>query len=498
MTPSPRAARFPVLPVRPALRPLAGAAALGLLGVALARAPLELATALVAAAAGGLLLLRYPALGLYALGLAVPFGPLAAVTLAGAAVGPAQPLVALALASALAGSLAYRTVPSFRSALLPPSVLLLAVLAASLLSATALTPALTEMLKWVEFAAVLAAVGAWLVPVQRRWLVAALLLGGLAQGALGMVQFLRQIGPPGFVLLGRYMRAYGTFAQPNPYAGYLGLLLPLAYAVVLTRRPGRESPSGAAGDRALWWLALASTAAMAAGLVMSWSRGALLGLAAGLALVAFALARRTWPLLLVAALALAVSLPIWQPLLPGGDLLGRLDDTTAYLGRDLATVEVDDANFAVIERLAHWEAAWRMFSARPWQGVGVGQYAVVYPTVAVARWQDPLGHAHNYYLNLLAEAGIPGLLAYLWLLLAAVRLAWRQARHGTGWTRTMALGALGMLGHLIAHSLVDNLYVQEVYLVVGAVLGMLIPNRAQAASRYAPRHISPPAPGAPE
>ena len=29
------------------------------------------------------------------------------------------------------------------------------------------------------------------------------------------------------------MRAYGTFQQPNPYAGYLGLTLPLAFSVAL-------------------------------------------------------------------------------------------------------------------------------------------------------------------------------------------------------------------------------------------------------------------------
>jgi O-antigen ligase len=164
---------------------------------------------------------------------------------------------------------------------------------------------------------------------------------------------------------------------------------------------------------------------------------------------------------------------VWQTLVPG-DYLSRLDDTTAYLGKDLALVEIDDANFAVIERLAHWQAAWRMFSRSPWTGVGVGQYATVYPTVALARWQDPLGHAHNYYLHLLAESGLLGLAAYLWLMVAALLAAWKRARKAEGWPRTLALGALGMLGHVLIHSLVDNLYVQDLYLLVAIILGMLL------------------------
>ena len=38
----------------------------------------------------------------------------------------------------------------------------------------------------------------------------------------------------------------------------------------------------------------------------------------------------------------------------------------------------------------------------------------------------------------------------------------------------LGLAALGMLGHLITHSLVDNLYVQDMYLLVALVLGMLL------------------------
>ena len=447
------------------------------LGVALARAPLTLALALVVGAGGGLLLLLKPALGLYALALAIPFGSLRSMSIGGVSVSAAQPLLLTTFGAVALQAMVSRRVPRLRSPVLVGTAALLAALVLSLLNAQDLSSASSELLKWIEFAGLLVLVCVAVGRSESRWLVAALLLAGTSEGLLGIYQFLRQVGPPGFVLLGRYMRAYGTFAQPNPYGGYLGMLIPLACSVLVVRwRSLPQAPSGLArrwGDRLLWLLALAGLATMSAGLVMSWSRGALLGALVGIALVVVALARRTWPLLLALAVAALLLSPFWQPLVPG-EYLARLDDTTAYLGQDLSLIEIDDANFAVIERLAHWQAAWRMFSSSPWTGVGVGQYATVYPNVATPRWQDPLGHAHNYYLHLLAESGLVGLGAYLWLFIAALSVAWRQARSKAGWQRVLGLGALGMLGHVATHSLVDNLYVHDMYLLVALIVGMLM------------------------
>lgn len=459
------------------LRTMVAACAIGAFGLILARAPLTWALALVVGAVGGVFLLKNPVLGLYALAFAVPFGSLRSMSIGGFSVSPAQPMLAVTLGAAVAQIMANRRVPRLRSPLLAATVALLAALALSLLNAQDLSSAGAELLKWIEFGLLLAFVVSAVGARQSRWLVAMLLLAGAAEGLLGVYQFLRQIGPPGFVLLGRYMRAHGTFAQPNPYGGYLGMLVPLAFATLIVRwrqlTPGPTSLTVRWPERLLWLLALGALASMAAGLVMSWSRGALLGALAGISLVVLALARRTWPLLLTIALVALLLPPIWQPLVPG-DYLSRLDDTTAYLGQDLDLVEVDDANFAVIERLAHWQAAWRMFSRSPWIGVGIGQYAVAYPSVALARWQDPLGHAHNYYLHMLAESGMLGLGTYLLLLIVALRVAWDRARHAEGWPRVLALGALGMLGHIITHSMVDNLYVHDMYLLVALILGMLL------------------------
>ena len=57
-------------------------------------------------------------------------------------------------------------------------------------------------------------------------------------------------------------------------------------------------------------------------------------------------------------------------------------------------------------------------------GVGIGNYPVVYPRYQVAPvWIHPLGHAHNYYVNVAAEAGVVGVAAFLIVLVSAFVIA---------------------------------------------------------------------------
>jgi len=292
----------------------------------------------------------------------------------------------------------------------------------------------------------------------------------------GIYQFLFQVGPEGFVLFDRFMRAYGTFEQPNPYGGYLGLTLPVALglAVVAALGLGRWSRS--------WrWFTLTaagtSAALMLTALVMSWSRGAWLGFGAAVVGMAVALVVKSGrgAVLTVILVALVV-----YTLLAGGlaqvppSLIQRFSDFVPYLGvSDVRGTEITDANFAVLERLAHWQAAWEMWTDHPWLGVGIGNYEPVYPRYALPQWPLPLGHAHNYYLNIAAEGGIVGLSAYVLLWSIALLQAWRAVRRGSGWQLGLALGVLGVVVHLSVHNFVDNLYVHGMYLHLGVLLGLI-------------------------
>jgi O-antigen ligase len=105
--------------------------------------------------------------------------------------------------------------------------------------------------------------------------------------------------------------------------------------------------------------------------------------------------------------------------------------------------------------------------------VGAGNYAVAYPAYALPLWPLALGHAHNYYLNIGAEAGVLGLAAYLVLWGAALFGAWRAVRCASGWYQAVGLGILGVIIHLSVHHVFDNLFVHSMYLQLGILLGLI-------------------------
>jgi len=133
---------------------------------------------------------------------------------------------------------------------------------------------------------------------------------------------------------------------------------------------------------------------------------------------------------------------------------------------------VDATNYAVMERMAHWQAALGMWRDHLWLGVGLGCYEAAYADYRLLPWPHALGHAHNVYLTLLAETGLLGLAAYL-LLFAALffRLLRALPRLG-GWRRGLAVGLLGAWTHFLVHDLVDHLLVNGMQIVVGLLLAL--------------------------
>ncbi|MCI0478084.1 MAG: O-antigen ligase family protein, partial [Anaerolineales bacterium] len=214
--------------------------------------------------------------------------------------------------------------------------------------------------------------------------------------------------------------------------------------------------------------------AMLAAVVMSWSRGAWLGVAAGLLVTVIVQSRRAFVLTIIAAFVLTFVVLLSSINIIPDVIAARFSGIADYFGVfDVRGVKVDDANYAVVERMAHWQAAWEMLLAHPAFGVGIGNYAATYPAYALPRWDDPLGHAHNYYLNIAAETGFVGLSAYVMLWIAAFWQSWRAVRGSRGEWQSIAAGLLGMLVALSAHNLFDNLFVHGIAVQVGIGLGMI-------------------------
>ncbi|MBL8154835.1 MAG: O-antigen ligase family protein [Anaerolineae bacterium] len=360
-----------------------------------------------------------------------------------------------------------------------PLILFIVVAGLSVFNSVSLSAWLNEWVKWLQ----ILALSIWVCEIARgnrwRWIVLALVFSGIANALIGMYQFFGGSGALHLVVGDRFFRAFGTFGQPNPFGGFIGLLLPISMMMALAHAQGLLKTSVSnphhlrKGGLALIY-GLASVVMLVA-IGMSWSRGAWLGLAGAFGVIALTLPRqRKWGLLLVGGAVVAFAAGWYFDLIPSS-LIQRLSSSTQELFafEDVRGIDITPENFAIAERLAHWQAALNMATDQPFVGVGLGHYEVVYGQYRLINWSEALGHAHNTYLNLLAELGIIGLLVYgkAWLLI--IWLNWRSTQHPDVVARFAAVGLLGTWTYLHIHSLFDNLYVNNVFIHLGVMLGIL-------------------------
>jgi O-antigen ligase len=265
----------------------------------------------------------------------------------------------------------------------------------------------------------------------------------------------------------------------------LGLALALATTRVAVRRLITTNPQAEAvrqGDNAPlaeWLLFVAAlvlwmvTGILLAALVASFSRGAWLGAAIGVLGMLLALGGRSARVgLVVAGLALLLLLGGTQ-FLPAPMATRLTSITSAVQLFDPSTVAVTPANFAVVERMAQLWAGWKMFLAHPLLGVGPGNYTAAYQEFTAGPWFASRGHAHNYYLQIAAEAGLLGLAAYLILLGSVVRTLYQGYSHTSApMRRAILIGICGIIAATAGHGLFEHVYVLHMTIQAATVWGL--------------------------
>lgn len=378
----------------------------------------------------------------------------------------------------LLGGLARRRLPRLvGSPVYVPILIFLIATGLTAFTAVSLGAWLTEWLKW---ASILLLVVLILDLGQWEWVVFALVLAGVANAVIGLYEFFGGSGALVLLIDNRFFRAFGTFGQPNPFGGFMGLIAPVALTAALGYSY-RLWTRWRAGQRlfltefGLPLFYAGAAGLLVAGLIASWSRGSWLGFAASLGAMLLALPRKWWHGVAPLALATLVVVALWLTGSLPASVISRIesvtDEITAF--SDVRGVDITSANYANVERLAHWQAALNMARANPWLGVGFGNYEVAYPAYHLLNWPLALGHAHNYYLNVFAEAGMIGLLGYIALWLGVMALTWRARRQPDTLARLIVVGLFGTWTYLAVHSLTDNLYVNNLFLHLGVMLGVL-------------------------
>lgn len=128
---------------------------------------------------------------------------------------------------------------------------------------------------------------------------------------------------------------------------------------------------------------------------------------------------------------------------------------------------------AVTLRLDIWSRALAMLYDRPYTGIGLDAYPLMqwyfYPGVMLGT--EP--HAHNLLLQVALDLGLPGLLAFLWVLLGVGWMVIRTVRlNANGEERALLLGAAAGIVSCMTAGLLDTLWASKAAVMLWIVLGM--------------------------
>ena len=255
-------------------------------------------------------------------------------------------------------------------------------------------------------------------------------------------------------LTGRFGELYrlaAFFGDPNTLAAFLSVAIPFA----IFGATGLASPRGRR-------LALAGAALLMLALWLSFSRGGWLGAVVGFTIAALLLDRRALRIgLLLAVVTFAAAMVMPRNLLCDtcderpdlfGSTFGRFD--TIGEGRDLRTLFVLNAL--------------PIIGDHPVLGVGPGRYggaaADIFGTPVYAAYRTDTLFVNptqrtvdDFWLHLLVESGVVGLVVFAGMVGATVRPMLRSARGASGQRRLMLAASAGALAALTINSLTTML-----------------------------------------
>jgi O-antigen ligase len=222
-------------------------------------------------------------------------------------------------------------------------------------------------------------------------------------------------------------RSTATYLHPNNLALYL------ERAAMLSLVPGLLLKSR------FRWGFIVLTKILLIGVAATFSRGAILGVATGCAVVLLAQpVRHGWRFLVAGAVSAVGAFAL---------LAG-----TRFSG-------ADSSGFVATRRYL-WEGSTRMLRDFPITGIGLDQFL----WLNQARYIEPriwseryTSHPHSLPLDSWLSLGAPGLALLAGFVLAGGRIIWRS-RTGKEPLSPWQLGALGCLGAGLGHGLVDNGY----------------------------------------
>ena len=186
--------------------------------------------------------------------------------------------------------------------------------------------------------------------------------------------------------------------------------------------------------------------------------------------------RKPWIRTLAASAAIAVMTGVLLAVpFTHARVVNTIDNVSAYLLDTSEPVSIESPDYSIYCRFELWRSAWELFSARPWTGNGFGQFepevdrlmasGLASRTACDSASYPSMSHAHNDWMELGAEMGIPGIMTYLLplvIIYAVGRRCCRNRRNVIGVSLkiyAVGQGILSLTQTQLSHNLTTTFFV---------------------------------------
>jgi oligosaccharide repeat unit polymerase len=416
----------------------------------------------------GIFIFRNPVLGIYLIAFLLPFERIGAIEAGGMTIRVSQILVIITIGGWVYNSLRRQNFFLHRNPLVFPLALFMLVNIASLINADNIERS-TSVLLFTLFTIAFSLLLPQLINKQKqvRTIVNLVIISALIVGIFGIFQFLGDIiGLPQSITGLRHLytkevlgfpRIQSTALEPLYFANYLLIPLGLLCSLFLGKN-----------NNIRYSYLIFLIIFLGLNLVLTVSRGGYLGFAMILFVLGIYYFKRIFtsrktPILLLSAVIIGY---IAVKFLGLGDTVNlevfRGHVVNAFYGA------------AYSERVETFEIAMRGFSEHPWVGIGVGgfgPYASVHPYVEP---NDGWNIVNNEPVELLAEVGILGLLAFMIVFATVIIRSIKAIRISTDpYLRTIMTGFLAILiGIFAQYQTFSTLYIMHVWFVIGMMIAV--------------------------
>ena len=125
------------------------------------------------------------------------------------------------------------------------------------------------------------------------------------------------------------------------------------------------------------------------------------------------------------------------------------------------------------ERPQWWRTSLQMIQKHPLTGIGLGRFRYEYQHSGPEEQYYTPYHAHNIYLHIATEQGIPSLFVFLWMVAIICRQVFGMRKTNDLWKMGVFIGASGFLISALIYGLADNILHQRTVLLFYFILGIV-------------------------